>query len=110
MERLADGDQANNNGNWQWIASVGTDPAPAYRRILSPTRQQQRFDPDGAYVRRWVPELRDVPDEHLAEPWRMPEELQRASGCRIGRDYPEPIVDHAVARRDALERYGRARG
>jgi len=108
MRRLVDGDEANNNGNWQWIASVGTDPQPAYRRIYNPTRHQERYDPDGEYVRRYVPELRDVPGEFLAEPWRMPEAVQSESGCVIGRDYPEPIVDHAEARRAALARYGAA--
>jgi deoxyribodipyrimidine photo-lyase len=105
MRLLVDGDEANNNGNWQWIASVGTDPQPAFRRIYNPARQMERFDPDGAYVRRYVPELAAVPDEHLREPWRMPEALQREVGCVIGSDYPEPIVDHAEARREALERY-----
>ena len=108
MRRLVDGDEANNNGNWQWIASVGTDPQPAYRRIYNPTRHQERYDPDGEYVRRYVPELRDVPGEFLAEPWRMPAAVQSESGCVIGRDYPEPIVDHAEARRAALARYGAA--
>jgi deoxyribodipyrimidine photo-lyase len=108
MRRLIDGDEANNNGNWQWIASVGTDPQPAYRRIYNPTRHQERYDPGGAYVRRHVAELRDVPAEFLAEPWRMPPEVQRDSGCVIGRDYPEPIVDHLEARREALDRYGAA--
>ncbi|MBN1530346.1 MAG: deoxyribodipyrimidine photo-lyase [Thermoleophilaceae bacterium] len=105
MRLLVDGDEANNNGNWQWIASVGTDPAPAYRRIYNPARHMERYDPNGDYVRRYVPELSDVPDEHLAEPWNMPEEVQRGAGCVIGADYPEPIVDHAEARREALERY-----
>ncbi len=105
MRLLIDGDEASNNGNWQWIASVGVDPQPAFRRIFNPARQQERFDPDGAYVRRYVPELERVPDDHLAEPWTMPAEIQERSGCRIGRDYPEPIVDHAQARRQALERY-----
>jgi deoxyribodipyrimidine photo-lyase len=108
MERLLDGDEANNNGNWQWIASVGTDPQPAFRRIYNPARHQERHDPDGTYVRCWVPELADVPDVRLPEPWRMSDEEQETSGCVIGRDYPEPIVDHAAARRAALERYGRA--
>jgi deoxyribodipyrimidine photo-lyase len=63
------------------------------------------YDPDGSYVRRYVPELATVPREHLAEPWRMPDDMQRACGCVIGRDYPEPIVDHASARQAALERY-----
>jgi deoxyribodipyrimidine photo-lyase len=82
MRLLLDGDQASNNGNWQWIASVGVDPQPAFRRMLNPERQQSRFDPDDAYVRRYVPELRDGQT-----------------------DYMKPIVDHAAARRDALERY-----
>jgi len=108
MRRLVDGDEANNNGNWQWIGSVGTDPQPAYRRAYSPTRQLERLDPDGAYVRRHVPELRDVPREHLAEPWRMPDAVQQACGCVIGRDYPAPVVDHVAARRAALARYAAA--
>lgn len=105
MRWLLDGDVAQNNGNWQWIASVGVDPAPAFRRLLNPTLQQQRHDPDGVYVRRWVPELRAVPDERLAEPWRMSEAEQEAAGCAIGSDYPAPVVDHAEERRRALDRY-----
>jgi deoxyribodipyrimidine photo-lyase len=109
MRLLLDGDEANNNGNWQWIASVGVDPQPLARRIFNPARQFQRFDPAGVYVRRYVPELERVPTGYLAEPWTMPESVQRDCGCVIGRDYPEPIVDHAQARRDALERYAAAR-
>ncbi len=69
MRCLLDGDVANNNGNWQWISSVGVDPAPLHRRLYNPMLQQQRHDPDGAYVRRWVPELDDIPLEQLATPW-----------------------------------------
>lgn len=105
MRWLLDGDVASNNGNWQWIASVGVDPAPAFRRILNPALQQQRHDPHGEYVRRWVPELAGVPDERLAEPWRMSDDEQRAAGCRIGDDYPAPVVDHREERRHALDRY-----
>jgi deoxyribodipyrimidine photo-lyase len=105
MRLLLDGDEASNNGNWQWIASVGVDPQPAFRRIFNPARQQERFDPRGAYVRRYVPELSGVPDAYLAEPWTMPPEIQERARCRIGRDYPAPIVDHAQARREALDRY-----
>ncbi|HLM09138.1 MAG TPA: deoxyribodipyrimidine photo-lyase [Thermoleophilaceae bacterium] len=105
MRLLIDGDEANNNGNWQWIASVGVDPQPFFRRFYSPSRHQERFDPDGAYVRRYVPELRRVPTDHLAEPWTMPRALQHECACVIGRDYPEPIVDRAVSRRAAFERY-----
>jgi deoxyribodipyrimidine photo-lyase len=110
MALLVDGDPAVNNGNWQWIASVGSDSQPVGRRLLSPTRQQERFDPDGVYVRRWVPELRCVPNAHLAEPWRMPRDVALECGCVIGRDYPWPIVDHASARREALARYAATRG
>ena len=109
MRLLIDGDEANNNGNWQWIASVGVDPQPAFRRIYNPARHMERYDPEGRYVRRYVPELRDVPDRYLAEPWTMPDELQRDCGCVIGRDYPEPIVDHRDARQAALARYAAAR-
>jgi deoxyribodipyrimidine photo-lyase len=105
MRLLLDGDEASNNGNWQWIASVGADPQPPFRRILSPARQQRRFDPGGEYVRRYIEELRAVPDPYLSEPSRMPVAVQREAGCVIGRDYPGPIVDHAAARREALERY-----
>ena len=108
MRHLVDGDEANNNGNWQWIASVGTDPAPPFRRLYNPARHQERYDPDGRYVRRWVPELGRVPAAALSEPWRMSEEEQEAAGCVIGRDYPAPIVDHATARREALARFAEA--
>src|SRR6478609_8929721 len=69
MRLLLDGDEANNNGNWQWIASVGVDPAPVSRRLYNPMLQQERHDPKGEYVRRWVPELSDVPLKKLAKPW-----------------------------------------
>jgi deoxyribodipyrimidine photo-lyase len=105
MRLLIDGDEANNNGNWQWIASVGVDPQPFFRRMYNPARHQQRFDPEGRYVRRYVLELEDVPDRYLAEPWTMPVDVQHESGCVIGEDYPEPIVDRAEARRAAFERY-----
>ena len=105
MRLLIDGDQGNNNGNWQWIASVGMDPQPAFKRIFNPALHQARLDPKGAYVRKYVPELRDVPDSYLAEPAEMPPEVQREVGCVIGEDYPEPMVDHKAAREDALERY-----
>ena len=105
MRMLLCGDEAQNNGNWQWIASVGVDPQPFYRRIYNPVLQQRRHDPDGTYVRRWVPELRDVPLDFLAEPWTMSLEQQGAANCVIGRDYPAPIVDHRVERALTLDRY-----
>jgi len=105
MRLLIDGDEAQNNGNWQWISSVGVDPAPYFRRMYNPATQQERHDPDGGYVRRWVPELRDVPLAKLAQPWAMSEDEQQAAGCVIGRDYPEPIVDHKRERERAMARY-----
>lgn len=110
MERLVDGDLASNNGGWQWVTSVGTDPAPYFQRMFNPMTQQERFDPDGEYVRRWIPELRSVPDEHLVRPWLMSGEEQAQAGCRIGIDYPEPVIDHAQERRIAVERYRAAVG
>ncbi|HTU15692.1 MAG TPA: deoxyribodipyrimidine photo-lyase [Solirubrobacterales bacterium] len=105
MERLIDGDVASNNGGWQWVASVGTDPAPYFQRMFNPMTQQERFDPDGTYVRRWLPELGKVPAGHLVRPWLMNEDEQRRSGCRIGTEYPAPVVEHAEERRFAIERY-----
>jgi deoxyribodipyrimidine photo-lyase len=105
MRLLIDGDEANNNGNWQWVTSVGVDPQPYYRRIYNQARHMERFDPDGAYVRRHVPELAGVPRRYLAEPWTMPDDVQQAYGCVIGRDYPAPIVDRRPARERAVERY-----
>ena len=67
MNMLLDGDEANNNGNWQWIASVGVDPAPVFRRLYNPTSQAKNYDPDGEYIRRYVAELKDVPDKYLSE-------------------------------------------
>jgi deoxyribodipyrimidine photo-lyase len=99
MQRLVDGDPASNNGGWQWAASTGTDAQP-YFRIFNPVAQGERFDPDGAYVRRWVPELRRLAGSSAHRPWQSPE---RAS------DYPPPIVDHAFARERALSRYREAR-
>jgi deoxyribodipyrimidine photo-lyase len=107
---LLDGEPAQNNGNWQWIASVGADPAPYFRRLFNPMLQQRKFDPDGHYVRTWVPELADVPDAKLTEPWTMSEDEQDAAGCVIGTDYPAPIVDHAHEREVAKQRYGAATG
>jgi len=105
MRYLLCGDKAQNNGNWQWIASVGVDPAPAFQRMFNPVLQHQRFDPKGEYVRRWVPELAGVDDKHLPEPWTMTEIDQEIAGCVIGRDYPAPIVDHKREREVALQRY-----
>ncbi|MCW3038608.1 MAG: deoxyribodipyrimidine photo-lyase [Solirubrobacterales bacterium] len=103
--KLLDGEPLQNNGNWQWVASTGVDPAPYFRRMFNPTTQAKKFDPDGEYIRRWVPELADVPPKRIHEPWTMSDEEQRAAGCVIGEDYPEPIVDHKAERLRAMERY-----
>jgi len=105
MRYLIDGDEANNNGNWQWISSVGVDPQPPYRRIYNPALHSERYDPNGAYVRRYVPELENVPDKYLPEPSKMPRDVQEECGVVIGEHYPEPMVDHKRAREEALERY-----
>ena len=109
MQHLVDADLASNNGGWQWTAGTGTDAAP-YFRIFNPILQGKKYDPEGAYVRRWVPELAHVPDRFIHEPWKMPADVQRETGCIIGQDYPSPIVDHRWARERALEAYGQARG
>jgi deoxyribodipyrimidine photo-lyase len=102
--RLIDADLAQNNGGWQWAASTGTDAVP-YFRIFNPTLQGRRFDPNGAFIRRMVPELAKVPDAFVHEPSMMPPLLQREVGVTIGESYPTPIVDHRSARLRALEAY-----
>jgi len=104
MQRLVDGDPASNNGGWQWAAGTGTDAAP-YFRVLNPVLQGVRFDPDGAYVRRFVPELAKVPAKYIHHPWTMPADVQGRAGCLIGGDYPAPIVDHKLARERVLLAY-----
>ncbi|HRE17082.1 MAG TPA: FAD-binding domain-containing protein, partial [Rhodocyclaceae bacterium] len=101
---LNDFDLAANNGGWQWAASSGCDAQP-YFRIFNPVSQSERFDPDGRFIRRYVPELERVPDKHVHAPWRMTPGEQAACGVHIGRDYPHPIVDHEKARQKTLARY-----
>jgi deoxyribodipyrimidine photo-lyase len=99
--KLIDYDQAANVGGWQWSAGVGTDAQPWFR-IFNPVTQSQRFDPQGRFIRRYLPELTSVPDEYLHAPWKMPASVQNACGFVPGRDYPWPIVDHAQARQTTL--------
>ena len=94
-----DGDLASNNHGWQWVAGCGTDAAPFYR-VFNPVTQGRKFDPDGDYVRRYVPELRSVPGGAVHEPWELP------GGPPAG--YPDRIVDHAAEREEALARYERS--
>jgi deoxyribodipyrimidine photo-lyase len=97
LKYLTDGDWAQNNAGWQWSAGCGVDAQP-YFRVFNPVTQGERFDPSGEYVRRWVPELRGLPDKYLHAPWTAPPGVLAQAGVRLGRDYPLPIVDHKEAR------------
>ncbi|QYG95603.1 deoxyribodipyrimidine photo-lyase [Iamia sp. SCSIO 61187] len=105
MEHLVDGDLASNQHGWQWVAGTGTDAAP-YFRVFNPVAQSERFDPDGTYIRRWVPELADVPGKAIHDPTRLDGDLFAATAP----DYPRPIVDHAMERDEALRRWRAATG
>jgi deoxyribodipyrimidine photo-lyase len=106
LRHLVDGDIAANNGGWQWCAGSGTDAQP-YFRIFNPVTQAGNFDPDGAYVRRWVPELAALSAPAIHAPWAH-EKVLIAAGLELGRDYPHPIVDHAEARQRTLDAYSAA--
>jgi deoxyribodipyrimidine photo-lyase len=108
MQHLVDGDPAANNGGWQWTAGTGTDAAP-YFRIFNPVLQGKKHDPDGVFVRRWLPELARVPDRYLHAPWEMPDDVQREAGCVINQDYPAPLIDHSWARERTVGAYRLAR-
>ena len=101
MQQLIDADLAANNGNWQWASSTGTDSMPGYR-IFNPMLQSRKFDPDGAYIRQYVPELAAVSTDRIHAPHLMTQEEQALAGCRIDTDYPSPIVDHRQAREEYL--------
>ena len=99
---------AQNVGNWQWVAGTGPDAAP-YFRVFNPTTQSERFDPDGTYIRRWLPELERLDRRSIHQPSRLgPLELA-AAGVTLGQDYPEPIVDHGFARERTLAAYKAAK-
>jgi deoxyribodipyrimidine photo-lyase len=106
LRHLVDGDIAANNGGWQWCAGSGTDAQP-YFRIFNPVTQAGNFDPDGEYVRRWVPELAALKTPAIHAPWAHPKALD-AAGIKLGVHYPEPIVDHAEARQRTLAAYSAA--
>ncbi|SLN74853.1 cryptochrome/photolyase family protein [Oceanibacterium hippocampi] len=101
---LVDFDPASNIVNWQWVAGSGADAAP-YFRIFNPVLQGTRFDRDGAYVRRWLAEIADLPDRYLHHPWDAPATTLEAAGIVLDRDYPAPMVDHAFARKRALSAF-----
>ncbi|HWU84863.1 MAG TPA: deoxyribodipyrimidine photo-lyase, partial [Rhodocyclaceae bacterium] len=105
---LNDYDLAANNGGWQWAASTGCDAQP-YFRIFNPVTQSEKFDPDGKFIRRYVPELAKVPDKFIHAPWSMKPADAEARGFRLGRDYPAPVVDHALARERTLARFARVK-
>lgn len=105
-DTLVDADLAQNTLGWQWTAGCGADAAPFFR-IFNPVSQGEKFDPCGDYVRRWCPELAKLPDEWLHQPWSAPPEILAAAGLRMGREYPAPLVDHANARKLALEAFAR---
>ncbi len=103
-DTLVDADLANNAASWQWVAGSGADAAP-YFRIFNPVSQGEKFDPKGDYVRAWVPELAELPDEVLHQPWTASEDQLRAAGVTLGESYPHPIVDHKEARKLALDAF-----
>ena len=105
-DTLVDADLANNTLGWQWSAGCGADAAP-YFRVFNPVLQGQKFDGQGAYVRRWVPELARLPDDELHAPWQAPPLTLAAAGVQLGRDYPAPLVDLAASRQRALAAYAR---
>jgi deoxyribodipyrimidine photo-lyase len=107
-DTLADADLANNTLGWQWTAGCGADAAP-YFRIFAPVTQGERFDPKGDYVRRWVPELARLPARWIHAPWSAPGEVLRVARVELGKGYPQPIVDHATARAEALAAFKQLR-
>lgn len=105
-DTLVDADLANNTLGWQWTAGCGADAAPFFR-VFNPIAQGEKFDPDGAYVKRWVPELKRLPDQFVHQPWAAPADALEEAGVKIGSTYPAPVVDHKTARARALMAYER---
>lgn len=103
-DTLIDADLASNSASWQWVAGCGADAAP-YFRIFNPVTQSEKFDPAGAYIRRFVPELKDLPDKWIHKPWEAPDDILASAGIALGETYPLPIVSHAEARKQALQAY-----
>ncbi len=108
MDTLVDADMAQNTAGWQWVAGCGADAAP-YFRVFNPVLQGEKFDPEGDYVRRFVPELARLPARWIHRPWEAPEAVLGAAGVRLGENYPAPVVSPALSRARALEAYARMR-
>jgi deoxyribodipyrimidine photo-lyase len=103
-DTLVDADLASNTLNWQWVAGCGADAAP-YFRIFNPVLQSRKFDAQGEYLRRWLPELARLPDRYIHEPWRAPVAILRTSGVLLGKNYPKPVLDLSTTRHAALARW-----
>ena len=103
---LFDADYASNSASWQWVAGTGTDAAP-YFRIFNPITQAQRFDPNGAYIKKFLPELKVIPIKYLFSPWEMPKNLSESINFVLGKDYPKPIVDLKFSRELALDAFAK---
>ena len=108
-DTLVDADLAQNTSGWQWTAGCGADAAP-YFRVFNPMSQGEKFDPHGDYVRKWCPELAKLPDKWLHRPWQSPADVLARAGVVLDRNYPEPIVSHAIAREVALEAFATLKG
>lgn len=107
-DTLVDADSGSNPANWQWVAGSGADAAP-YFRVFNPILQGEKFDPDGDYVRRWVPELAKLPNKFIHQPWEATPLELAAAGIELGKSYPHPIVDHKAGRERALKAYASTR-
>ncbi len=101
LDTLLDADLANNSLGWQWVAGCGVDAAP-YFRVFNPILQGEKFDPDGSYVRHWVPELKHLNKEFIHKPWEAPDNVLKAAKIELGKNYPLPLVDHSTAREEIL--------
>ena len=108
-DTLVDADPTNNAAGWQWVAGCGADAAPFFR-IFNPMAQGSKFDPKGDYVRRWIPEIGQLSSKYIHQPWLAPKMVLEDAGIKLGLDYPQPIVDHKVAREGALDSLASIKG